>query len=237
MSVSPDVLISTNNVEVKVKDPEEAGIFSEYIRVPGVGTIGLPNDPANPNEIVTFKGIASAPSFQRLGNATISLPQYIGYHPVMAMLRKKRDASKKVLAEISIPGETVITTDANVAGENTGIFTPVKDAIEEITNLLLVGHAFTIGAGNAAKTYIVYEITRDDNTGKLQTFKAATVEGEHPANAIAGTPITLKVPTQTFLGISATVSGLADGQFETESAVSSELTLTPQGRIGTPTLS
>lgn len=237
MSVSPDVLISTNNLEIKVRDPEaNAAPFNDYVRIPGTGSLALPNDPANPNEIVTFKGIASAPAFQRLGNATIALPQYISYHPVMSMLRRKRDASKKVLSEIVVPGEAVISTDGTVTGTVAGLFTPNAKAIEELSNLLLIGHSFTIGEDAAAVTYVVYKITRDAD-GKLTNFNAATSEGKLPSAAIAATKLKLNVPTQTFQSVLATVSGLSDGQFETENSVSSELTLTPQGRIGTPTLS
>lgn len=233
--VNPEAQIATLGTKVLIRDPDAAAntLFATYQLVPGAGTVQLPNDQANLNEVVTLRGVGQAPAFQRLGTATITLTKYLPYHPAIQLLRSKRGTKNKVLVRLLIEGEKIITTaSANtVVGTSAGVFTPNADALLELDGVVQEGQMFK--AGN--KNYVVYEVTTAAS-GKLASFKAAEPDGSLPSAQVPAFAITLQMPTITYDNISCSVTGLGDGTLDPESLMGSELVLSPENAIGNPNL-
>ena len=93
--------ILVNGVGVYVKDPNAAtgDVFETYQRVPGAGSITLPDEAAPQNDIVTIDGSVGAAGFSGVGTATIPLP-VLGQHPAHRFLAEKRRSGEAIQVRI-----------------------------------------------------------------------------------------------------------------------------------------
>ena len=114
--------IVVNGAILQVKDPSlSAGLFSEYRRVPGLGSFTLPAETGSVNETTLMDGTVSAAQFKGVGTITGTVGA-LGAHPTHLFLDEK-----------SLDGENVQVNIVRLA-------VPVNDiVVSGVSNVIVIG--------------------------------------------------------------------------------------------------
>ena len=110
--------IVVNGAILQVKDPSlSAGLFSEYRRVPGLGSFTLPAETGSVNETTLMDGTVSAAQFKGVGTITGTVGA-LGAHPTHLFLDEKSLDGENVqvnIVRLAVPVNDIVVVK-NTAG-------------------------------------------------------------------------------------------------------------------------
>ena len=247
--------ILVNGVGVYVKDPTLAaaanGIFFNYHRVPGVGSITLPDEAAPQNDIVTIDGSVGAAGFSGVGSATIPLP-VLGQHPTHRFLARKRRSGEAI--QVRIVKAAVNVYDKVAAGTTAAADADVivvaaafrSDVVNQIREGMVVALADTITAGvldyfNDPAATPTLPAAADDH--KFRTVLSVADDGSEitVSNTIAtavatAEMITVRQPGLGWDNVQAQIAQMGDGDFQSASVAAGNLVLRPNAELPLSTI-
>ena len=104
--------IRVNGVSIFVKDINATAgtLFENYVRVPGVGSITLPDEAAPQNDSIGVDGVVSAAGFAGVGSIAVPLPQ-VGQHPAHRFLEEKKGDKEPVTVKVRRPASKLFNVD------------------------------------------------------------------------------------------------------------------------------
>ena len=237
--------ITVGGVGIWVKDPTGAGLFANYVRIPGTGSITLPDESAPQNDAIGIDGVVSASGFAGVGSITVPLP-HVGQHPAHRFLAARRRNKDSVQLAIYRKAQSVFEqagalTAADVSVAVNGYSEiDVKTAYYSlIKNQLFEGMVVSIAAADpVAGTFIDFDVSGTavpvaDNPG-FQTVVVVLEDGSQfhlspgyrMTNALA-LNLYVRQPGLQWMDIECTVGQMGDGDFQAASVLSGNLVLTP----------
>ena len=235
--------ILVNGVGVYVRDPNAAtgDVFEDYQRVPGAGSITLPDEAAPQNDIVTIDGSVGAAGFSGVGTATIPLP-VLGQHPAhrfLAVFRRSGDPIQVRILKLAVrvavlPGAI---TDATVGG----VATVASDSEKTVENQAREGMYAAVHATPTGGTALDYDDTPASGGADAARFRAilniaddgtelTLAPGFNPAISSA-TDLTLRQPGLRWDDVQVQVAQMGDGDFQSASVVGGNLVLRPTAEL------
>ena len=236
-----------------MKDPNAAtgAVFATYQRIPGVGSITLPDEAAPQNDIVTIDGSVGAAGFSGVGSATIPLP-VLGQHPTHRFLSDKRRSGEAVQARIVKLAINVfaggdILTDATDTVSAGGLVEVVDQTFRQnIVNQAREGMYLALGAPSADLTGLDYDaspagtnatryraiLNINDEQGTMNDeVHIQLAPGIAVALASADTDISIVQPGLRWDNIQAQVAQMGDGDFQSASVLGGNLVLRPNAEL------
>ena len=240
--------ILVNGVGVWVRDPNAAtgSVFATYQRVPGVGSITLPDEAAPQNDIVTIDGTVGAAGFSGVGTATIPLP-VLGQHPAHRFLAATRRSGAAI--------------QVRIVKEAIGVFTGT-DVLEDAGTVdtgssesgIAIAAAVRSSVVNSAREGMFVALSNTAPSGVTGTAydatpSAATDAAYKPVLNIAddgsvinvapdfstdyATPLNLHViqPGLRWDNIQCQVAQMGDGDFQSASVAAGNLVLRPNAEL------
>ena len=185
MSIEFASAISTLFAELQVKDPAAStgDLFEDWVSVPGVGSITLPTNQANPNTQVTLQGTKQTGQFAERGQIQIPLSTLLPHSAVHEFFRAAAGTGKVINIQAVTKGE--------VLGEVAGAYgttangrkaTIVGDKKDEVLSLLEPGLYFE------QRTY-----KPSTGTAAISSAGAVTYTGTVPTAAQAPVGAYLKI--------------------------------------------
>ena len=238
--------ILVNGVGVYVKDPNAAtgDVFEDYQRIPGAGSITLPDEAAPQNDIVTIDGSVGAAGFSGVGSATIPLP-VLGQHPAHRFLAATRRSGAAIQVRIvKLAVNVVVLIDGvhpTVAALVTGLVTVTEgESRQTVKNQAREGMYAAVHATPAGATALNYDktpllaadankfraILNIDDDGDTITLAPGFMDA--PA---ANTDITIVQPGLRWDNVQVQVAQMGDGDFQSASVVGGNLVLRPTAEL------
>ena len=232
--------ILVNGVGVWVRDPNASApaTFATYQRVPGVGSITLPDEAAPQNDIVTIDGTVGAAGFSGVGTATIPLP-VLGQHPTHRFLAATRRSGaalqvrivKEAIGVVVLSDGTDTVSTAGVVEVATGAQQTVVNQAREGMYLALgtaagitgLNYDATPTAGNAANFRAILNIADDGSEIRIAPGLATAVSTD--------ADITIRQPGLRWDDIQAQVAQMGDGDFQSASVTAGNLVLRPNAEL------
>ena len=243
--------IVVNGAILQVKDPSlSAGLFSEYRRVPGLGSFTLPAETGSVNETTLMDGTVSAAQFKGVGTITGTVGA-LGAHPAHLFLEEKSLDGENVqvnIIRLAVPVNDIIlpagvatvatagSMEVNIAddasqtlvkasiraGSLVAISTPKATPDKQTSNTVVDYKKALVGA-NDVLWQPVWEVESDGSS-----FKVAPGFMGVKATA-SGTSILIQVrnPGRSYNDVLCTVSQWDAGDFQNGQNVSGNITLTP----------
>ena len=243
--------ITVSGAGVWVKDPEAAAgsLFSAYVRIPGTGSITLPDESAPQNDSVGIDGVVSASGFAGVGSITVPLPQ-LGQHPAHRFLAGKRRNQGPVIVGVHRKAQKLFSvTDAVVAGavavaaNGVSVVTVTAGARNQIKAQLLEGLVVSISAtappaGLASGFSNFADFSNPTVTTADSPWFQTVVEVEEDGSEFSVAPgftmvnvdafhLYARQPGKQWLDVACTVAQMGDGDFQASSVLSGNLVFTP----------
>ena len=237
-------------VGVWIKDPAaSAGLFSEYVRVPGLGAF-TGADPDQPTTAsVGLDGAVQSAGFGEPGTITAPIAMK-GQHPAHRFLAQRRRDKKVIEVAWRRParnvtfGEQTSSTAGFVSPVLTGVVSPSGTLGEKLARLLIEGRLISIGntakltaasmlgfvdydavpeAADQLKFRVIVDV--DVTAGVVTAFKVAP--GFKTALSADDKFFSIRDPGTKVVGVEASVTGYPDGDFQAGAVVTGNLTLAP----------
>ena len=241
--------VKVNGISFWVKDPNlSAGLFTNYIRIPGVGSITLPDESAPQTDTATLDGSIGSAGFAPVGTIAVPLPA-ASQHPAHRFLHKIRRTGGSVqFRAVRTAGNispvvgwtggsvtaTALTNDltikpglANVlvaAANRANIKTKVREghfialAAALPADIEVVDYDAVGVAGNAEHWRAVVEVANDGD--------AVTVSPAFSA-VVSSTKIFVRQPGMEWKDINCQVGQMGDGDAQAAGLVAGNLVLRP----------
>ena len=237
--------ITVGGVGIWVKDPDlTTGLFSEYLRIPGTGSITLPDESAPQNDAVGIDGVVSASGFAGVGSITVPLP-HVGQHPAHRFLAAKRRNKQHVQVGIHRKAQQVFGIVDGVLAGKAGIAASGASEIEiavahrnQIKNQLFEGMVAGIVADlstTPSSDFVGYDAgSQAADHAAWQTVVVVSEDGEtfslapgYTAANSGSNDLVVRQPGLQWKDIECIVGQMGDGDFQAASVVSGNLVLTP----------
>ena len=237
--------ITVGGVGIWVKDPGGAGLFASYVRIPGTGSITLPDESAPQNDAIGIDGVVSASGFAGVGSITVPLP-HVGQHPAHRFLAAKRRDKDLIQVAIHRKAQPVFGEEdvlsaggAEIAAAGSGFSVITVEAAYQtlIKNQLFEGMVAAITAAVPSTPPTFVDFGDDRQVLNHAAFQTVVVVAENGASfnlapGYAGENTTsvdlyVRQPGLQWLDIECTVGQMGDGDFQAASVVSSNLVFTP----------
>ena len=258
---------TVNGVGVWIKDPTAtAGLFAAYVRIPGVGSITLPDEAAPQNDIATIDGSVGAAGFAPVGTIAVPLP-VASQHPTHRFLQTLRRTGKDVQIRVRRASRPiaelrngVLAADGiAVASNGTSLVAIVAALRGQVKNHVREGHIVSIadpttayaagppvvpGAPNPGDDFLEYGTAAAALSDSFQTVVTVDDAGDSftiaPGySAASGTVdnwITVRHPGLEWDNISCQVAQMGDGDFQSASIVAGNLVLRPTATLPVSTV-
>ena len=243
--------IVVNGAILQVKDPAlSAGFFSEYRRVPGLGSFTLPAETGSVNETTLMDGTVSAAQFKGVGTIT-GVVGALGAHPTHLFLDEKSLDGENVqvnIIRLAVPvNDITVSVAIDVIDISAGVMTvnvptanqdAVKSSIRagslvavsaaaaspaKQTADTVVDYKSAVSAANSLLWQPVWEVETDGSSFKVAPGFFADKETTNTNSLI----IQVRNPGRTYSDVLCTVSQWDAGDFQNGQNVSGNLTLTP----------
>ena len=236
--------VQVNGVALLVKDPDiTTGLFSEYQRVPGLANFTLPDETGSTNETQIQDGSISFAQIAGVGTITGSIGAITG-HATHRFLARKRRSGGNVTVTIFRPAvslEDFVGSVGHGAGE--GVLSFTGTAAERVKSLVKEGVLVAVGEdsdtlGGMMSGVVVYDgptptATEDHYYRPVVAVDedGATVEVEAvittALTAAANNKASVRRPGIRYEGVSATVNGFGDGDFQAGGAMAANVSFAP----------
>ena len=229
--------ILVNGVGVYVKDPNAtSGVFSTYQRVPGAGSITLPDEAAPQNDIVTLDGSVGAAGFSGVGTATIPLP-VLGQHPTHRFLKRQSGGAIQLrIVKLAI-GVDVLTGGGSVVTAKFGEIAVGAAFQQSVANLAREGMYVALGTVSTTEDEALdYNVAALDGSRFRAILNIAddgsiiAIAPSFTAVASAG-DLTIIQPGLRWDNIQVQVAQMGDGDFQSASVVGGNLVLRPNAAL------
>ena len=225
-----------NGAALLVKDPTiAAGLFTKYQRVPGMSSWTLPDETGSTTEEQLMDGPIATSQVAGVGTITGNIGA-LGGHATHRFLATKRRGGGNVTVTIIRPAlKREITAKGFCAADSTVIQIPaahraaVKASVRE-GNLIALANDVTDGivtftdtpeAGDDHKWRPVLAVKEDGSEIHVEAvIKSAILVG-------AAESIQLLTAGILYEGITATVNGFGDGDFQAGGSISANLSFSP----------
>ena len=241
--------IVVNGAILQVREPGlAAGLFSEYRRVPGLGSFTLPAESGSVNETTLMDGTVSAAQFKGVGTIT-GVIGALGAHPAHLFLEEKALDGENIQVNIirlavAVKEFTVEGVYAVAAANSMIVNIPTSNQ-EDVKSSIRAGSLVAISAAaadpakQAANTVVDYKAAASSVNDVLwqpvwevdddgSSFKVAP--GFNSAKATTSSNdilIQVRNPGRSYQDVLCTVSQWDAGDFQNGQNVSGNLTLTP----------
>ena len=232
--------ILVNGVSVEVKDANaDSGPFQEYVRIPGVGSISMPDEAAPQNDIATVDGQVGAAGFAAVGQINVPLGVQ-NQHASHRFLHKKRIDGESVLARVYKAARliTVINGAGKVAGDDLNIIAVEAALRNRVKNSVRENHVVALLAA-ALDNFIDYDgKSAAENAGYFRLVRTVSDDGSEivvdppfPAAVAAATNLTVRQPGLRYQDLSCQVAQMGGGDFQPASVAAGNLVLRPSGGL------
>ena len=229
-----------NGVGIFIKDPNaSSGLFSSYQRIPGVGSITLPDEAAPQNDIVTLDGQVGAVGFAAVGTIVVPLPVAV-QHPTHRFLHDRRRSGKAIqvqvrkvaLPKIYLDSAATVATGALGAIEiaanvQAGVKNQVREGMIVAASATpasrVLDYDATAAAGDQNKFRIVVEVA--------DTGASIKVAPDFQAAISTAVKLTVRQPGMEWKDIGCQVAQMGDGDFQSASVVAGNLVLRPNSEL------
>ena len=251
--------LKVNGISFWVKDPNAAtGLFAAYIRVPGLGSLTLPDESAPQTDTVTLDGSVGSAGFAPVGTIAIPLP-VASQHPAHRFLHKIRRlggnvqfravrTASNVSPVAGWVGGTIaaaaLTNDLTIKAGLSNILVAATSRVN-VKNKVREGHFISVAAAvprdgdvldydavaasaNATFWRGVVEVGNDGD--------AVTVSPAFPAAVSAAAPIFVRQPGMEWKDINCQVGQMGDGDAQAAGLVAGNLVLRPDVELPVSTL-
>ena len=239
--------ILVKGVSVFVKDPNAAvgDLFLNYVRVPGLGAITLPDESAPSTDIVVLDGTTAATGTAPVG--TISCPVgVLSEHPAHQFLGAARRSGALVQVAVIRPAENridfAVAADAVAAAANGKSEVVVVGDERAKAKLMLEGDIVSFAAAAAAapmsNTFLYYYNAAPAAAALDDSFQAV-MEIEDDGSVFNITPgmsgnadsvaakVFLRTAGKKWKDIECQVGQMSDGDFQSSTKVSGNLVFNP----------
>lgn len=238
--------IPTNGYVLEVKDPNAAAdtLFADYVYVPGIASLTLPNEVGSNNETPTLHGQISAAAYKGVGQLTAEIAGLVP-HPSIQFLHERSEDQKVVQLRLRREAENVLVDASGVVGSvaAAGTEITVKDDAGKrnlVKQNVRAGMILAL-ADAISDNYIDYKAVpamADDH--KWRSIVSVDENGSSivvaPAITTAIAPnasekILVRQPGTQWVDLGGVVNGFATGDIQNSSNVSGSLTFTPRPRM------
>ena len=243
--------IVVNGAILQVRDPAlNDGLFSDYRRVPGLGSFTLPAESGSVNETTLMDGTVSAAQFKGVGTIT-GVVGALGAHPAHLFLEEKgldgeniqvniirlAVAVKKIVIsgvndlidisadpmEFNVPSAYREDVKSSIrAGSLVAISPAAASPAEQMLNTV-VDYASAINPASSVLWQPVWEVEDDGSSFKV----APGFNADKSSTAAMSVLIQVRNPGRSYRDVLCTVSQWDAGDFQNGQNVSGNLTLTP----------
>ena len=246
--------ILVNGVSVFIQDPNAAanGLFTKFIRIPGVGSITLPDEAAPSTDTPTVDGSIGAVGFAPIGTIAIPLPA-LSEHPVHKELERLKEAAATVTVSVRKPATKKFAIKDLVAAGGVAVAANGRSAVTIATTVLqarvkaLIREGFYVAfAGATADALVAADPDPGVVVGYLAAGPAADNEGFQAVltvnedgtefevspgyagkNTDAAVHAFFRQPGKEWLDIECLVGQMAPGDFQAGANVAGNLVLSP----------
>ena len=245
--------IVVNGAILQVKDPGlTTGLFSEYRRVPGLGSFTLPAESGSVNETALMDGTVAAAAFKGVGTIT-GVVGALGVHPAHLFLEEKALDGENIqvnivrlaveVKEITLPAVAFDVVDTSADAMVVNIQDPdvqqdIKSSIRagslvavslaaaspaQQSQDTVVDYAAAVSVANNTLWQPVWEV-EDDGSAFSVAPGFSVNKATTAANSIL---IQVRNPGRSYQDVLCTVSQWDAGDFQNGQNVSGNITLTP----------
>ena len=248
--------IVANGSYIFIKDPTAtSGLFSDYVRVPGLGNFTLPSETGGVTETATLDGPIGAPQFSGIGSITGSIAAR-GVHPAHDFLEQRKGDGASFNIRIIKPAELRSEVDdiaaSVVIADNTAGPSNIVPAVltDVAVKNILSGQIIQLVSDNSASdnyNFVPYSETASSANDKMwrlivevdNSNKKVRFAPEISSNVVVASGKKGKVhwrnPGMEWLDISVTCTQFAGGDFQSGGNVSAAITLFPASAMPVPT--
>lgn len=227
--------IQVNGAALLVKG-DASGLFASYQRVPGLANLTLPDETGSTNEVQLMDGSVAFSQIAGVGTITGSIGAISGHaaHRWLAAKRRNGEAITVTIIRPATQTVEIANTDAciDLAAASGG---KAKVTVAHATDAAKTAAAKTAVKG-AIKEGVLAAVkaSAPSNTDFYSVLRAnedgGFFEVEPGGSAVAdanGVKLFTRRPGIVYEGLSCTVNGLGDGDFQSGGAVSSSISLSP----------
>ena len=235
--------ILVNGVVVRVKDPNAASgaLFSDWVRVPGLTSVTLPDEVGATTDAPQLDGTLSAAAYSGVGQIVAPIGG-LSVHASHQWLYARKLDQKQILMDIIKPasGLVIITEEGKVAAMGHDIVIADPAAKRSVANVVKAGmlvylatavppndvgfinYDVTAVAGDQTKFRIVHRVEKDGSKIVVWPYYHAEIV------KAAGNQLAIRHPGKHWADISGVVNGFGSGDLQNASNLSGNLTFAPQ---------
>lgn len=237
--------IRVNGVGVFIRDQNAAvgKLHAKYMRVPGLGSITLPDEAAPQNDAIGLDGVVGATGFSGVGSITVPVP-HLGQHPTHRFLGSRKRDKAPFLVSVRRPasrlfsvGDGIAAGGAAVAAEGLSVVSVPDTHRSAVKNKLREGMLIAIadidpdpgafvdsGAAAPAAADDVQFQTVVDLEADGSEFRVAPGFG---AVNSAGFDLWVRQPGKEWLDVECTAGQMGDGDWQAAAILAGNLVLIP----------
>ena len=262
MAIRKPAGILVTGTSIFIKDPNAAAgsLFAAWQRVPGVGSITLPDEAAAPTDTISLDGSVQSAGFASVGSVAVPLP-IAGEHQTHRFLQEQRRNKEAVSVWVRKPARELFNIDAVVAAGGVAV---AVNGFSEIT--ILAGKQLAVGTklregmlvsiGDAkpaagAEAFVDYKTAAPaaDDEGFQAVLKIPTLDtddtkaefihlapGYAGENTVAAINLYARQPGKEWKDFECTVGQFADGDFQAAAVVAGNLVLLPTNELAVSTV-